>query len=91
MYNNTSDLEYMTIALALAEKGRFTVSPNPMVGCVIVKNHCVIGEGFHERAGGAHAEVNALTSAGLDAKGATAYVPLNPAATMAKHRPAQTH
>ena len=66
-------------ALELAERGRYSVSPNPMVGCLIVRDGVVIGEGFHQRAGEAHAEVEALRQAG-DAHGATMYVTLEPCA-----------
>ena len=69
----------MSRALELAERGRYSVSPNPMVGCVIVRGGVVIGEGFHRRAGEAHAEVEALRQAG-DARGATVYVTLEPCA-----------
>ncbi len=65
-------------ALELAEAGRGTASPNPPVGCVLVRDGAVVGEGFHERAGGPHAEVVALTAAGTRARGATAYVTLEP-------------
>ncbi len=68
----------MSLALNLAKKGRYTVSPNPMVGCVIVKNNKIIGQGWHERAGESHAEVIALKEAGSAAKGATVYVTLEP-------------
>jgi len=68
----------MKAALALALRGKYTVSPNPMVGCVIVKNEKIIGMGFHEKAGGPHAEIIALQQAGVDAKDATAYVTLEP-------------
>lgn len=74
----TTDLIFMTKALQLAELGRFTTKPNPRVGCVLVKNGRIIGEGFHERAGQAHAEINALNNATEDATGATAYVTLEP-------------
>jgi diaminohydroxyphosphoribosylaminopyrimidine deaminase/5-amino-6-(5-phosphoribosylamino)uracil reductase len=67
----------MARALELAERGRFTVSPNPMVGCVIVRDGVVLGEGWHERAGEAHAEIAALRAAG-DVRGATLYVTLEP-------------
>src|SRR5512142_2804307 len=67
----------MRRALDLAERGRFSTSPNPMVGCVIVRDGRVIAEGFHRRAGEAHAEVEALRQTS-DAKGATMYVTLEP-------------
>lgn len=76
--NATSHLDYMRLALQLAERGRFTVSPNPMVGCVIVKDYRIVGEGFHQHAGEAHAEIVALQHAGNEAQNATAYVTLEP-------------
>jgi diaminohydroxyphosphoribosylaminopyrimidine deaminase/5-amino-6-(5-phosphoribosylamino)uracil reductase len=72
-----SDEHFMQRALALAERGRHSVSPNPMVGCVIVRDGAAIAEGWHERAGEAHAEVHAL-SAAKDARGATMVVTLEP-------------
>jgi diaminohydroxyphosphoribosylaminopyrimidine deaminase/5-amino-6-(5-phosphoribosylamino)uracil reductase len=69
---------YLARALALAERGRGTTSPNPMVGCVVVRDGQVVGEGYHERAGGPHAEVVALEAAGERARGATVYVTLEP-------------
>lgn len=68
----------MARALQLAERGLWTTSPNPRVGCVLVRDGEVVGEGWHERAGEAHAEVNALRQAGDKARGATAYVTLEP-------------
>src|SRR5688572_20846493 len=68
----------MARALALAEKGLYTATPNPRVGCVIVQNGAVVGEGWHEKAGSPHAEANALEAAAGAAKGATAYVSLEP-------------
>lgn len=65
-------------AFALAERGRGTTSPNPLVGCVVARDGRVVGEGFHERAGGPHAEVVALDAAGEAARGADAYVTLEP-------------
>ncbi|HYI07888.1 MAG TPA: bifunctional diaminohydroxyphosphoribosylaminopyrimidine deaminase/5-amino-6-(5-phosphoribosylamino)uracil reductase RibD [Thermoanaerobaculia bacterium] len=72
-----SDHEFMRRALALAENGRYTTSPNPMVGCVIVRDGVIIAEGFHRRAGEAHAEVEALRHCD-DPRGATMYVTLEP-------------
>ncbi|ELN2737827.1 bifunctional diaminohydroxyphosphoribosylaminopyrimidine deaminase/5-amino-6-(5-phosphoribosylamino)uracil reductase RibD [Pluralibacter gergoviae] len=69
---------YMARALTLAKRGRFTTHPNPRVGCVIVKDGVIVGEGFHYRAGEPHAEVHALRMAGENARGATAYVTLEP-------------
>jgi diaminohydroxyphosphoribosylaminopyrimidine deaminase/5-amino-6-(5-phosphoribosylamino)uracil reductase len=65
-------------ALELAERGRGTTHPNPVVGCVLVRDGAVVGEGWHERAGGPHAEVAALRAAGERARGATAYVTMEP-------------
>jgi diaminohydroxyphosphoribosylaminopyrimidine deaminase/5-amino-6-(5-phosphoribosylamino)uracil reductase len=72
------DRAMMARALALAEKGLFTATPNPRVGCVIVKGGKVVGEGWHEKAGGPHAEIVALEKAGAAAAGATLYVNLEP-------------
>jgi diaminohydroxyphosphoribosylaminopyrimidine deaminase/5-amino-6-(5-phosphoribosylamino)uracil reductase len=69
---------FMSRAIELAKQGRFTTTPNPNVGCVLVKDNQIIGEGFHIQAGGPHAEVHALKMAGDNAKGATAYVTLEP-------------
>ncbi len=68
----------MSKALALAEKGRGFVSPNPLVGAVVVKNGKIIGKGYHAKFGGAHAEINALLDAKNQTKGATLYVTLEP-------------
>ncbi|HBV91586.1 MAG TPA: bifunctional diaminohydroxyphosphoribosylaminopyrimidine deaminase/5-amino-6-(5-phosphoribosylamino)uracil reductase RibD [Pantoea sp.] len=72
------DERYMARALELARRGRFTTMPNPNVGCVIVRDGEVVGEGWHQRAGEPHAEVYALRMAGEKARGATAYVTLEP-------------
>lgn len=72
------DHEMMGRALNLAQKGVYTTSPNPRVGCVITQNNTIVGEGFHQKAGEPHAEVHALRQAGDKAKGATAYVTLEP-------------
>ncbi|RZQ56529.1 riboflavin biosynthesis protein RibD [Pseudidiomarina tainanensis] len=69
---------YMQRALELAAQGRFSTAPNPMVGCVIVADDQIVGEGWHQRAGEPHAEVHALREAGAAAKGAIAYVTLEP-------------
>jgi len=72
------DHEYMARALRLAENGLYTTTPNPRVGCVIVKDGAVVGEGWHVRAGEPHAEIHALRAAGEAARGATVYVTLEP-------------
>ncbi|MGV6801289.1 MAG: bifunctional diaminohydroxyphosphoribosylaminopyrimidine deaminase/5-amino-6-(5-phosphoribosylamino)uracil reductase RibD [bacterium] len=69
---------YMMRAIDLAKRAQGHTSPNPMVGCVIVRDGRIVGEGFHARPGAAHAEAAALRAAGADAKGATAYVTLEP-------------
>lgn len=70
----------MARALRLAERGAYTTRPNPMVGCVIAQGDEIVGEGWHQRAGEPHAEVFALRAAGERARGATAYVTLEPCA-----------
>lgn len=72
------DSDYMARALRLAERGLYTTDPNPRVGCVIVKDGRLVGEGWHRQAGCPHAEVDALAQAGDAARGATAYVTLEP-------------
>lgn len=76
--HNRLDLEMMARALQLAQRGLYTTRPNPRVGCVLTRDGEVVGEGWHERAGGPHAEVVALRQAGVQARGATAYVTLEP-------------
>lgn len=75
---NEFDRQMMLHALALAERGLYTTTPNPRVGCVIVRDGKVVGEGFHMKAGEAHAEVHALRAAGELARGASLYVTLEP-------------
>ena len=72
------DEKYMRLALDLAKKAEGHTSPNPMVGAVIVKDGRIVGRGYHKRCGSAHAEVNAIKSAGTRARGATMYVTLEP-------------
>lgn len=74
------DQKWMQSAIALAQKGQYSTRPNPNVGCVIVKDNQIVGEGFHPKAGQPHAEVFALRQAGELARGATAYVTLEPCA-----------
>lgn len=74
----TGDARYMRRALTLARQGRGYVSPNPMVGAVLVRGGEIVGEGYHQRYGGPHAEIVALEAAGDQAAGATAYVSLEP-------------
>jgi len=76
--NAEHDARFMRRALELAERGRGLTSPNPMVGAVVVSGETIVGEGFHEVAGGPHAEVAALAAAGARARGATLYVTLEP-------------
>jgi diaminohydroxyphosphoribosylaminopyrimidine deaminase/5-amino-6-(5-phosphoribosylamino)uracil reductase len=73
-----TDHGYMAQALRLAEKGLYGTSPNPRVGCVLVRDGKAVGSGWHERAGESHAEINALAMAGAAARGATAYLTLEP-------------
>jgi diaminohydroxyphosphoribosylaminopyrimidine deaminase/5-amino-6-(5-phosphoribosylamino)uracil reductase len=77
---STLDHLHMARALRLAERAAFTARPNPMVGCVIAHGERIVGEGWHQRTGGPHAEVFALRQAGAEARGATAYVTLEPCA-----------
>ncbi len=85
-----ADNEYMARALRLARHGLYTAHPNPRVGCVLVKNDTIIGEGWHRKTGTAHAEVNALAEAGSDARGTTAYVTLEPCSHHGKTPPCCT-
>lgn len=78
MHATADDHRWMAHALELAERGLFTTTPNPRVGCVIVRDGRCVGEGWHVRAGEPHAEVHALAMAGEAARGATAYVTLEP-------------
>jgi len=82
-----SDQRYMRQALQLAQRGLGHVEPNPLVGCVVVRAEQVVGEGWHERFGESHAEVNALRAAGDAAAGATLYVTLEPCCHQGKTPP----
>ena len=77
---SATDHAMMARALRLAARGAYTTRPNPMVGCVIAQGDRVVGEGSHQRKGGPHAETFALEGAGEKARGATAYVTLEPCA-----------
>ena len=81
------DTEYMQRALRLAERGLYTTDPNPRVGCVIVKDNRIVGEGWHRWAGEPHAEILALQQAGELAAGATVYVSLEPCSHHGKTPP----
>lgn len=87
MTPSDSDFYHIDWALELAARGQGLVEPNPMVGCVIVKDDEVIGEGWHQRFGGPHAEVHALAEAGEAARGATLYVTLEPCCHQGKTPP----
>lgn len=76
--SKSTDAAWMARALVLARRGLYTTDPNPRVGCLLLRDGRVVGEGWHERAGEPHAEVNALRRAGEEAHGATAYVTLEP-------------
>ena len=82
-----TDNAHMARALELAELGCYGAHPNPMVGCVIVRDDAIVGEGWHRQAGEPHAEINALHEAGEAARGATAYVTLEPCAHHGKTPP----
>lgn len=84
---STADRLYMARALELGARGLYTTNPNPRVGCVLVRDGEVVGEGYHVRAGEGHAEVNALRMAGERARGATAYVTLEPCSHHGKTPP----
>lgn len=84
---NVSANEYMQRALRLARRGLYTTDPNPRVGCVIVKNGEIVGEGWHKRAGEPHAEILALNQAGDRATGATVYLTLEPCSHTGKTPP----
>jgi diaminohydroxyphosphoribosylaminopyrimidine deaminase/5-amino-6-(5-phosphoribosylamino)uracil reductase len=87
-YNETADdARFMARALALAIRGEGFVEPNPMVGCVIVKKGRIVGEGYHRRYGGPHAEPHTLATAGGRARGATLYVTLEPCCHFGKTPP----
>ena len=73
-----ADKRYMTLALELAEQGRYTTTPNPCVGAVIVQEDQVVGQGWHHKAGEAHAEIVALSQAGTQSRNATVYATLEP-------------
>jgi diaminohydroxyphosphoribosylaminopyrimidine deaminase/5-amino-6-(5-phosphoribosylamino)uracil reductase len=81
------DTAFMSRALELAERGRGWVEPNPLVGAVVLRDGKVVGEGWHQRFGEAHAEVNALAAAGKAARGATLYVTLEPCCHQGKTPP----
>lgn len=80
MMDQTEDQRWMARALELARRGQYSSDPNPRVGCAIVRDGRVVGEGWHERPGTPHAEVHALSTAGEAARGATAYLNLEPCA-----------
>jgi diaminohydroxyphosphoribosylaminopyrimidine deaminase/5-amino-6-(5-phosphoribosylamino)uracil reductase len=82
-----TDWAWMGRAIRLARNGLGLVEPNPLVGCVLVRDGHLVGEGWHDRFGGNHAEVNAILAAGAKAKGATAYVSLEPCCHQGKTGP----
>jgi diaminohydroxyphosphoribosylaminopyrimidine deaminase/5-amino-6-(5-phosphoribosylamino)uracil reductase len=82
-----NDNDFMRLALDLAKKGEGFVEPNPMVGCVLVRDNQIIGQGYHTQYGNAHAEVEAIRSANADLTGATCYVTLEPCSHYGKTPP----
>jgi diaminohydroxyphosphoribosylaminopyrimidine deaminase / 5-amino-6-(5-phosphoribosylamino)uracil reductase len=82
-----TDESYIRLAVEIAKKGMGSVSPNPLVGCVIIKNDRIIGAGYHERYGGPHAEINAISSATESVEGATLYINLEPCSHHGKTPP----
>lgn len=82
-----ADESYIKLAIEIAKKGDGRVSPNPLVGCIIVKNDRILGAGFHERFGDKHAEVNAIEKAGSNSEGATLYSNLEPCSHYGKTPP----
>jgi len=85
--NPRFDAQMMSRAIQLAKRGLYTTHPNPRVGCVISQGRDIVGEGWHQRAGEGHAEVHALRHAGKAARGATAYVTLEPCSHFGKTPP----
>jgi diaminohydroxyphosphoribosylaminopyrimidine deaminase / 5-amino-6-(5-phosphoribosylamino)uracil reductase len=85
--NDSIDRHWMQEAITLAKRGEGLVEPNPMVGCVLVRDNQLVGTGFHQRFGGPHAEVEAIASAGGEARSATAYVTLEPCCHTGKTPP----
>src|SRR6516162_2079294 len=84
---DAGDRAHMKRALVLAAQGLYTTDPNPRVGCILVRDGVVLGEGWHERAGEAHAEIAALRSANAPVEGATAYVTLEPCSHIGRTPP----
>ncbi len=87
MSESADDRHFMSRAIELAQRGRGHVEPNPMVGCVIVRDRAIVSEGWHQRFGGPHAEIEALASAGDGARGADVYVTLEPCCHQSKTGP----
>ncbi|HEY4481824.1 MAG TPA: bifunctional diaminohydroxyphosphoribosylaminopyrimidine deaminase/5-amino-6-(5-phosphoribosylamino)uracil reductase RibD [Candidatus Brocadiaceae bacterium] len=87
MATSDADEKYMALALELAEKGRGKVEPNPMVGAVLVKDGEIVGKGYHQVFGGAHAEIYAIHEGGTNCRGATLYVSMEPCAHYGKTAP----
>jgi diaminohydroxyphosphoribosylaminopyrimidine deaminase / 5-amino-6-(5-phosphoribosylamino)uracil reductase len=82
-----TDESYIRLAAEIAKKGMGNVSPNPLVGCVIIKNDRIIGAGYHENYGGPHAEINAINSANENVEGSTLYINLEPCSHYGKTPP----
>ncbi len=87
MTESVIDKQYMRLAIRLARKGAGKVSPNPLVGAVLVRDGKILGTGYHQYFGGPHAEINAITNAGGDVSGATLYCTLEPCSHTEKKTP----
>ena len=82
-----TDESYIRLAIEVAKKGQGNVSPNPLVGCVIIKNDKIIGAGYHEKYGENHAEINAIESSNESVEGSTLFVNLEPCSHFGKTPP----
>ena len=88
--NKAIDKRYMALAVRLARRGLYSTPPNPRVGCVLVRDQQLVGEGWHKKTGGPHAEIMALAEAGEQARGADVYLTLAPCSHHGQPPPCST-